>query len=271
MRIASLALLLIACGDNGPIEPPTGEVRRYVMSEQVLPTTNTQTRELAVLFDEDFDDPVAQNQLGVVFSSLAFRTIDAGAASDEQIASGELALVAQVQFPDDATQGIAIELDPTHEPLLGVPTEMPLLLGPGTATIELSLFGEIVPIELAGARVRLTTMNETTISGSIGGGVNQATLDRMIAGFERYLDAWIARECTGTPTSIHRCGCAHTKEIEYEVDYWLDLFDANERDCTLSFDEIAKNSLITSLLTPDVTIDGKQALSFAFGFTATAQ
>ena len=269
MRYTSVALILIACGDNEPIEPPTGEVRTYLMTEQLLPSSNTQVREHAVLFDTA-DGPIAMNQLGQVFASIRSRMIDAGAQSTKQIATGELAVVAEVQFPEDATQGIAIELDPTHEPLVGVPTEQPLVLGPGEANIELGLFGEIVPVDLIGARVRLTTMNETQITGSIGGALQQPTIDRMIASFERYLDAWIARDCTGTPSTIHRCGCAHTVEVEYEVDYWLDLFDANARDCVLTFDEIAKNSLITSLLTPDVTIEGKRALSFAFGFTATA-
>ena len=45
----------------------------------------------------------------------------------------------------------------------------------------------------------------------------------------------------------------------------LDLFDGDitgtTKDCAVSIDEIKGNSLIQSLLAPDVTIDGKMALS----------
>ena len=47
----------------------------------------------------------------------------------------------------------------------------------------------------------------------------------------------------------------------------LSFFDAN-KDCTVSLDELKMNSLVMSLLQPDVTIDGKMALSI--GIKATA-
>ena len=48
----------------------------------------------------------------------------------------------------------------------------------------------------------------------------------------------------------------------------LGLFDTTPKDCMVTVDEIKNNSLIVSLLSPDVTVDGKMALSL--GIKATA-
>ena len=48
----------------------------------------------------------------------------------------------------------------------------------------------------------------------------------------------------------------------------LGLFDTN-MDCTVTVEEISTNSLIVSLLAPDVTIDGKMALSLGIKASAT--
>ena len=47
----------------------------------------------------------------------------------------------------------------------------------------------------------------------------------------------------------------------------LNLFDTMPKNCAVTVEEIKNNSLIQSLLAPDVTIDGKTALSL--GIKAT--
>ena len=39
-------------------------------------------------------------------------------------------------------------------------------------------------------------------------------------------------------------------------------------DCNVTVTELQNNSLIQSLFAPDVTVEGQQALSFGFAFTA---
>ncbi len=49
---------------------------------------------------------------------------------------------------------------------------------------------------------------------------------------------------------------------------YLTLFDKSPKDCVISLDEIRNSTLIQSLLMPDVTVEGQNALSFGFGVTA---
>jgi len=70
-------------------------------------------------------------------------------------------------------------------------------------------------------------------------------------------------------TSPPNCGCTADgtgKKV-------LDLFDGGlagtQKDCMVSVEEIKGNSLIQSLLAPDVTIDGKMALSLGIKVETT--
>ena len=49
----------------------------------------------------------------------------------------------------------------------------------------------------------------------------------------------------------------------------LSATDISPKDCMVTSDEIKNNSLIVSLLSPDVEIDGVQALSLGIKATAT--
>ena len=48
---------------------------------------------------------------------------------------------------------------------------------------------------------------------------------------------------------------------------YIGLFDADD-DCAISVAEVASNSVIASLLAPDVTVEGEMALSLGFGTSA---
>lgn len=52
------------------------------------------------------------------------------------------------------------------------------------------------------------------------------------------------------------CGCTANSTGKTDIS----LFDMNH-DCAISVDEVRNNSLIMSLLTPDVTLESQQCLS----------
>jgi hypothetical protein len=99
------------------------------------------------------------------------------------------------------------------------------------------------------------------MSGIIAGGVTQADIDTaLVPGWQSTLQTKMAADCPGAPPS---CGCtagSTGKTLQ-------GLFDANH-DCTISTTEIRTNSLIQSLIAPDITVGGQQALSLGIGFTA---
>jgi len=71
----------------------------------------------------------------------------------------------------------------------------------------------------------------------------------------------ITRDCPNATAPTCTCTDSSTGKTI------LGLFDAND-DCMVTVEEIKTNSLIVSLLSPDVTINGKMALSL--GIKATA-
>ena len=58
------------------------------------------------------------------------------------------------------------------------------------------------------------------------------------------------------------CGCTGTGMTI------ISTFDKNPADCMITADELRANSIVMSALSPDVTIDGKMAVSL--GIKATA-
>ena len=138
---------------------------------------------------------------------------------------------------------------------------------PGDLSLQIALGGtDPIQLNLLGARVLASTNTSTTvgsISGtSVTGGVVFAgaiTSDdinnKVIPQVAAELGPVIAKDCTML-TMPPDCGCpdgSTGKTI-------LGLFDTN-KDCMVTSDEIKNNSLIMSLLAPDVTVEGKQALS----------
>jgi hypothetical protein len=73
----------------------------------------------------------------------------------------------------------------------------------------------------------------------------------------------IVRDCTML-SSPPGCGCVANSTGKT----LLGLFDTNPQDCVVTSTEIQNNSLIVSLLAPDVMIEGQPALSFGVGYTA---
>jgi hypothetical protein len=150
--------------------------------------------------------------------------------------------------------------------------------GPGNLSLQIALGGtDAIQLDLIGARAKGSSLSAdglgTATSGGLifGGAITKTDIDtKVIPAIQAQLVDIITRDCT-MPTAPPTCGCA-TDSTGKTI---LGLFDTkladgttDGKDCAVSVDEIKNNSLIVSLLAPDVEIDGKDALSL--GIKATA-
>ncbi len=150
--------------------------------------------------------------------------------------------------------------------------------GPGEITLQIALASAMpITLDLIGARAQASMISATAIGMTAGGpagtmstggailagALTQDDLNnKVIPAIQQQLVPIIARDCTmlsNPPT----CGCADGSTGKTI----LGLFDTNH-DCMVSVIEIQTNSLIMSLLAPDVTINGKPALSLGIKVTA---
>jgi hypothetical protein len=117
---------------------------------------------------------------------------------------------------------------------------------------------------LIGAKVELTAVSATMATGKLGGGISMTDIEtKLKPAIRDSFQATVMKECTmlqSPPT----CGCPDNSTGESLVA----LFDTAPQDCTISLTEIQNSSLLTSLLFPDVTLEGMQALSFGIGVHA---
>jgi len=149
--------------------------------------------------------------------------------------------------------------------------------GPGNLSLEIALGGtEGIQLDLIGARAKGSALSEASLgtasSGGVvfGGAITKSDIDnKVIPAIHAQIVPIIEEDCT-MPTMPPGCGCmadSTGKTIIGMLD--KKKADGTEgKDCVVSVDEIKTNSLIVSLLSPDVTIDGKEALSL--GIKATA-
>jgi hypothetical protein len=140
-----------------------------------------------------------------------------------------------------------------------------------TLSLQIALGGtDAIQLDLIGARAKASSISDTMIGSGTSGGVIVAGAvtkedidNKVIPAIQTQLVPTIARDCTAL-TMPPACGCA----ADSTGKTILGLFDTTPKDCMVTVDEIKNNSLIVSLLAPDVTINGKMALSI--GIKATA-
>jgi hypothetical protein len=128
------------------------------------------------------------------------------------------------------------------------------------------MFGTMpIAVNLIGARVKLTMTGDERIGDStIAGAVSQSEIDaKIIPGIQVNATAIVQRDCTQL-TSPPSCGCMAGSS----GGTMLGLFDTAPKDCKITIAEVRNNSLIQSLLAPDVTVEGMQALSFGVSVSA---
>lgn len=144
--------------------------------------------------------------------------------------------------------------------------------GPGAVSLLISLGGgNPVPLTLIGARIKASGMDADGIDDLIiGGALTEEDLNtQVLPAIVSELGPSIAMDCpTTTPPD---CGCM-SGSTGATV---LGLFDGiltspRTPDCMVTVEEVKANTLIQSLLAPDVTIDGKAALSLGVKLQAVA-
>jgi hypothetical protein len=156
--------------------------------------------------------------------------------------------------------------------------------GPGSLTLPLTLAGANLQLSLIGARIKASGVTATQIGSGTGattmdgailaGALTQDDLNtQVIPAIQQALGPLIVRDCCGAGNTAHptcdpnaspSCYCT-SNSTGATI---LGLFDNSPKDCMVSVDEIKNNQLIQSLLAPDVTINGKMALSLGVKMTA---
>jgi hypothetical protein len=298
-----IAVALCACGDEAPNDLPiAGQHHSYVVSREYVPTTNTQAREYGLDLNRD---GAIDNQFGMVLSTFASdNLLQSQVRTDGVIDRGDLLQLIDLQRPEageDAATGFALQIgaapQPTpctdaaddvcrhhldgtgsftlaspasDPPLHCLPTETGFQCGPGRLKFQLGIMGTPlqVPalgfppleIELLGARATFEDVGDGSLRGRIGGGVSDADMDRLFTDYLEIIDADVANDCGIDPPA---CSCA----LNSSGKFYIGSLDANH-DCSVAFDELKKNTLIVSLLAPDLVMDGKKAISLGIGFEA---
>jgi len=296
LLLSLLALPAVACGGEEGLPTPEGPIHQYVVSEASVPTNNTQAREFGLDLN---GDKSPDNQLGMVLGTLASQNIDVQGAITTAINEGDIILLLALQTKDfmsssgaglqvkladkasampapctDATDTVCgHHLDGTGKFTVSADSPDDVAVagkiiggtfngGPGNLSLKIALGGpEGVQLELIGARAKASGMSETGITSVIlAGALPQEQLNtQVIPAIHSQLGPLIARDCA---PAMGMCNCTGTGATV------LMLFDA-DKDCAVTVEEIKSNTLIQSLLAPDVTIDGQAALSIGIKVKAT--
>lgn len=282
---------LVACGggDDGTA-PPSGPHHGYVVDSVSVPEDK--------IFDLD-DDGVKDNQLGQVLNILTSQGFDIQGTLDEAVAQGTIILLYDFQAPDLASAagaGLRIKLGDNPTPaactdandmvcghhLGGTATfdispNSPANAGvdgkiaggvfsggPGEVLLQIALAGaDPIDLNLIGTRAKATGISDTAIGElTLAGALTENDLNtKVIPAIHAQLNPIIAEDCA--PVG-NMCNCMADSTGETIISF----FDDNPQDCMVTVDEIKNNGFIQSVLSPDVTIDGVDALSLTVTTTA---
>lgn len=292
---AALPMTLVACGDDGGgTVTPEGAHYQYVSAEAFVPTNNNQAREYGLDLN---GDKTPDNQLGMVLGTLSTMGFNVQGTIDDAVLEGSIILLVDFQtsdFTNTTAAGLKVLLgdmpmpqpctdpqNPTPETCgkhlggtgtftiaAGAPDNAAVAGkiingtfngGPGNISLQIALGGtDAIQLDLIGARAKASGITEAGIASVVlGGALTETDLNaKVIPAIHTQIAPLIMADCTAL-TSPPTCGC----ESGSTGATVLNLFDAAPKDCAVSVDEIKNNSLIQSLLAPDVEIDGKPALS----------
>jgi len=276
---------------------PAGTHFAYVVDGITLPGSQSEAIEFGFDLDRDSQER-PDNALGQILSIILqfsnYNELVQGEI-DERLANGELIHLFDVQavsLRDAGGVGLLPFLgsDPDGDPsdnwpgpeLYETTTEGAVAAGAivdGTLhatrgrlplTFALPNVAQPMVLELHAAEVR-GTITDSGISGTIGGAIREADIDRVLVPMLHVaLQAMVDDTC---PDGVCVVGSIGEDVLHY--------FDA-DRDGAVTEQEVRENSLITSLLSADVDLydadgyydpgaDGvKDSMSFAVAFTAVA-
>jgi hypothetical protein len=256
-RFTSCAVLFAAActtqsSNDDVVGPFTGPTHRYVVDSIELPKTNTQAREMG----DDLDgNQTADNQLGMVISTLVNQGVGTTHAPD-MIASGALAssfeIVADDLANDDAVSVLYRGNDASGGVLVGGRIVDGVFRSnrtattdhPGRAFARLPVFADADPSEIVISNMQID------LSPDGAGGFTalvRGTVDSEQTKKEAYR-SWMQMLAADPDGHL----------------YAMTLFDQPPRDWVITEDEFTRNSLLDSLLRPDIEIDGEEVLSVGF-------
>jgi hypothetical protein len=180
---------------------------------------------------------------------------------------------------------------PEHSVLVGDITAGQLSLGPdrdhpyasrGAVSIRLDISDTAAPItfNLIGARLMAATGSSSSdglANGRLGGAITHEELNtNVLPGIVRLMAETTAEDCMGSPPAC----CDPGSSGETLIDLFDDCSDGSLTcDCRVALEELQRNDLISSLLSPDVdlldetgdfnprTDEVKESLSLGPGFT----
>jgi hypothetical protein len=300
---ALVPMSLVACGGSDGAPTPTGMHYHFVANKIFVPTSSTESREFGLDLN---GDGTVDNQLGATLAALKSQAnFDIQGTIDKSVADGSIILLVDFQsnsFTSSAGAGIQVFLGqnpmpapcagsadtvcghhldgtgsftinpngPTNAALAGKIVGGTFTGGPGNLSLQIALGGTMpIQLDLIGARVKADTISATGIGTASGGGaifagaITKDDIDtKIIPAIVPQLETTIMRDCNML-TMPPGCGCTSGSTGATIISF----FDAN-KDCQVTVDELKMNSLVMSLLQPDVTINGKMALSI--GIKATA-
>jgi len=253
VRCAALAVLAVGCGSTTDVVGPfTGATHRYALYRIELPQSLTD----ATKWGGDLDgDGVVQNQIGLVLNTLQGVAIS-NVHATELIAAGTIATSLQItadDLHDDPTVGVRY---------LGTPDSTSLEVGgqledgwfrsnrtattavPGEAQFHLPVFADADPSLVTAIGMELMLVPYGT------------------DGFRADVHAAIPTD-SALWGAVHRGLSQMVASAPGNHRVMLALLD-NNRDHEISLEEVRGNSILISLLSPDVTISGRAAISIGF-------
>ncbi|MCA9678520.1 MAG: hypothetical protein H6708_17245 [Kofleriaceae bacterium] len=306
LATAALSLGLVACGGGGGDDDddvqPTGDHYHYVVDSVTIPLDSTSATALGMDLD---GDGTVDNQLGNILSALiqaGGQSLDLQGSIDTSVLQGDILLLADLQTTDlSAASAVGFSLylgtnpnpapctdpndittcgqhlngdatfdvdpsQPTGARVVGTIAGGTFNGGPGDLGLQIALSaGSPINLRLVNARARVTGITGTDLGNSIVAGAvpDENIQNDVIPAVHTTVSNVIADDCTGSGTD---CGCT-ADSTGLTV---LGIFD-DDGDCTVTLDEIRMNSLIVTLLRPDVDTDGdgtNDALSVGVGATA---
>ena len=309
-----LSLSVVACGSDpqNTVITPEGTHHHYVANKALVPATNTLAKEYGLdlgASDSNKPDGTIDNQLGMVLSTLASMGFKLQESLDLAVNQGNIILLVDFQAKDltsASAAGVQVYLgdkatampapcngsadmtcahhlagtgmftisasSPTNAALAGAIAGGTFAGGPGNITLQIALGGTgAITLDLIGARAKISGVTDTTIGSAILGGLlTQTDLNtKVLPAIQAQLGPIITRDCNML-TAPPGCGCTAGSTGRT----LLDLFDKAPVDCAVSVAEIQANSLIHSLLAPDVcstaTCTQPDALSLGIKLTAVA-
>lgn len=285
------ALPLVACG--GDDNTPTGPHHQYVVSEANVPTSNPQATEFGLDLN---GDKVVDNQLGAVLAALSTQGFKVQDAITLALSTGDIILLIDVQAKNlSSGGGVGLEVklgdkatampapcsgtsdtvcrhhldgtgnftiaagSPDNAAVAGKISGGTFNGGPGDISLKIALGSPTgIQLDLIGARAKASGISETGIDSVVlAGALTTDDLNaKVIPAIHDQIVPIITAQCT-MPNMPPGCGCAANSTGATLIN----LFDNNPKDCSVSVAEIMGNTLLKSLLAPDVTIEGKPALS----------